>query len=133
ATGLPEGYYLKSVRASGVDVLAQGFEAAGGTATFEVVVSPNAGSIEGTTTPGATVALVPDHRDRSDYYANIIADQEGHFRFRNVRPGDYKLFAWEQVPEYAWMDPDYMRELESKGTAVNVTEGAHPNVPLKAM
>jgi uncharacterized surface anchored protein len=133
ANGLPEGYYLKTVRADGVDVLAQGFEAAGGAATFEVVVSPNAGTIEGTTTPGATVALVPDHRDRSEYYANTIADQDGHFRFRNVRPGDYKLFAWEQVPEYAWMDPDYMRELDRKGTPVSVTEGAHPNVQVKAM
>jgi len=133
ATGLPEGYYLKSVRTSGVDVLANGYEASGGAANFDVLLSPNAGTIEGTTTPGATVALVPDNRDRTEYFANVTADQEGHFRFRNVVPGEYKVFAWEQVPEFAWMDPDYMRELERKGTVVSVAESAHPTIQVKAL
>jgi hypothetical protein len=133
ATGLPEGYYLKSVRTSGMDVLQHGYEAAGGAAIFDVVLSPNAGAIEGTTTAGATIALVPDTRDRTEHYANTTADQDGHFRFRNVVPGEYRIFAWEDVPQYAWMDPDYMRDLERKGSTVSVAEGAHPSVQVTAI
>jgi hypothetical protein len=137
ATGLPEGYYVKSVRSGGTDVLANGYEAAGGSATFDVVVSPNAGSIEGTVVDGnsqkfagATIALVPEARDRMERYANREGDQEGRFRFRNLIPGEYRLFAWEEVPSYAWMDPDYMREIEIKGQKVTVTEGGPQTVQL---
>jgi hypothetical protein len=137
-TGLPEGYYVKSVRSGGSDVLAAGFEAGGGAATFDVLVSPNAGSVEGTAIDpksqaafaGAMVALVPEAKDQPDRFRNATTDQEGHFRFRNLVPGEYRLFAWEDVPQYAWMDPDYMRELEPKGQRVTVEEGAHPAVQV---
>jgi uncharacterized surface anchored protein len=137
-TGLPEGYYLKSVRSGGADVLASGFEAAGGAAVFDVLISPNAGSVEGAVMDprsqklfvGATVVLVPEAKDRTDLYRNAISDQEGHFRFKSLRPGEYRLFAWEDVSSFAWMDPDFMREIERKGQPVTVEEGRPQTVQV---
>jgi protocatechuate 3,4-dioxygenase beta subunit len=137
-TGLPEGYYLKSVRSGGADVLASGFEAAGGAAVFDVLISPNAGSVEGAVMDprsqklfvGATVVLVPEAKERTDLYRNVISDQEGHFRFKSLRPGEYRLFAWEDVSSFAWMDPDFMREIERKGQTVTVEEGRPQTVQV---
>jgi len=131
--GLPEGYYLKSVRASGVDVLAVGFESGSGEAKFDVLISPRAGAVEGSVEAGATVALVPEKRDRSEHYKKVVADQNGHFSFTGLTPGNYKLFAWEDVQPYAWMDPDFLRGVEIKGESVAVVEGVPVTVQLKVI
>jgi protocatechuate 3,4-dioxygenase beta subunit len=131
-TGLPEGYYLKAVRSAGVDVLAQGLEINGGAAPIEVVVSPNAGALEGTVmdprsqkpAAAATVVLVPKTVERSDLYRRLTTDADGRFHLRTIVPGDYRVYAWDDVPPYAWMDPDFMRGLETKGDPVSIPEGS---------
>jgi protocatechuate 3,4-dioxygenase beta subunit len=131
-TGLPQGYYVKSIRSGGSEVQWTGYEAAGGSATLQILLSPQAGSIEGTVmdgktqkpAPGATVVLVPEMRDRTQLYSQATSDNEGHFRLKSLVPGEYRLFAWEEVPSYAWMDPDYMRDTERKGQLVTVAEGS---------
>jgi hypothetical protein len=37
-----------------------------------------------------------------------------------IAPGDYKLFAFDNIEKDSWMDPDVLRDFESKGTAVSV-------------
>jgi protocatechuate 3,4-dioxygenase beta subunit len=138
-TGLPEGYYVKSVRSGGADVMASGLEVGGGSAALDVLISPSAGAVEGAVTDprnqklsaGATVVLVPDVKERSELYNKVTTDQEGHFRMRNLVPGEYRLFAWEDVQPYAWMDPDFLRAVESKGERITVAEGSPQTVQLK--
>jgi hypothetical protein len=136
--GLPDGYYLKSVRSGGVDVMALGLEVAGGSAPLDVLISPNAGGLEGTVmdsraqkpAASATVVLVPRVVERSDLYYRMTSDADGRFRAKNVVPGDYRVYAWEDVPVYAWMDPDFMRGMDSKGQSVTVPEGSPQSVQL---
>jgi hypothetical protein len=40
-----------------------------------------------------------------------------------VAPGSYKIFAWEQIPNGAEQDSDFMREYDLLGTSINVTAG----------
>jgi hypothetical protein len=130
--GLPEGHYLKSVRSGGVDVLALGLEVNSGAAPLDVLISPNAGGLEGTAidprsqkpAPGVTVVLVPRARERTELYRSAKTDDAGRFRFKTIVPGDYRVYAWETVQEYAWMDPDFMRTLENKGEPVSIPEGS---------
>ena len=51
-------------------------------------------------------------------------DSIGAFVFRDIPPGNYKLFAWESVESGAWQDPDFMRPFESRGIPVHIEEGA---------
>jgi hypothetical protein len=41
------------------------------------------------------------------------------------------VYAWEEVPAWAWMDPDFMRGMGGKGEPVSVTEGAVQQVQAK--
>jgi hypothetical protein len=132
--GLPEGFYLKSVRSANLDVLAGGLEIAGGSpAPLDVVLSPNAGQVTGVVqdanqkaAPAVMVVLVPqekERRDREAFYRTTTSDLAGQFTFKGVVPGEYRVYAWEEAEYGAWMDPDFMKPLESRGAAVSVTEG----------
>ena len=139
---LPEGFYVKSVRSANLDVLADGLEIAGGSpAPLDVVLSPNAGQVSGmvldaNTQKGAAammVVLVPqekERRDREAFYRTTTSDLAGQFTFKGVVPGEYRVYAWEDAEYGAWMDPDFMKPLESRGEAVSVTEGGRPAVQV---
>jgi hypothetical protein len=135
---VPAGFYLKS---SGVaDVLEAGITVSRGhsPATLELVLSPGAGRIDGTVeideqaVSGASVVLVPDGKRRAqpNYYRQAMTDQLGRFAMRNVAPGDYTLFAWEQIERGAYMDPDFLGQYEDQGKAVHVEEGGQLSVQL---
>jgi len=129
-SGLPDGFYVKAIKWGEVDVLATGLDASKAVAQpLEIVVSPNAAEVKGTVqnsktnqpAPGATVVLVPqekERREQSTFYKMTTADQHGSYTFQGVPPGDYKAFAWEDLEMGAYMDPDFMKPLESKGEPV---------------
>jgi hypothetical protein len=142
ANGLPEGFYLKSVRSANLDVLAGGLEIAGGSpAPLDVVLSPRAGQVTGTVLdpktqkPAAmmTVVLVPqekERRDRQEFYQTANTDFSGQFTFKSVTPGEYRVYAWEEAEYGVWMDPDFMKPLESQGEAVSVPEGGRQAIQV---
>jgi 5-hydroxyisourate hydrolase-like protein (transthyretin family) len=132
-TGLPAGAYLKSVRSEQTDVLANGLNTEVPPAPLEVLISPNAAQVTGTVqnhdtgnpAPGATVVLVPQEKERKEqqsYFKTVSSDQNGGFTFKDVVPGEYKVFAWEDVESGAYMDPDYMKPIDSKGEALSLRE-----------
>jgi hypothetical protein len=138
---IPAGFYLKSSGAA--DVLETGITVGRGHSPppLELVLSPGAARIDGTVasdeqaSPGASVVLVPDGKARGqpDDYRQAVADQLGRFSMRNVTPGDYTLFAWEQIERGAYMDPDFLGQYEDRGKAVHVEEGGHVSVQLDAI
>ena len=140
--GLPNGFYTKSISAGGVDVTYSGVDlASGGSGQIEVLVSPKAGLVSGAAlnpdtsqpAPGATVVLVPKEKERLaifEFYQQATADQYGRFTFMNVVPGEYKIYAWEDVESSAWMDPEFMKPLEDKGEAIKVEESSQANVQV---
>jgi hypothetical protein len=40
----------------------------------------------------------------------------------SVPPGEYKLFAWEEIQTGDWYNPDFMQNEELRGVTVRVTE-----------
>ena len=138
---IPAGFYLKSSGAA--DPLEIGLTVSRGHSppAVELVLSTGAGRIDGVVksgeqpSPGASVVLVPDGKQRSqtNYYQPALTDQLGRFAIRNVTPGDYTLFAWEQIERGTFMDPDFIGQYEDRGQAVHVEEGGHVNVQLDAI
>ncbi len=139
---LPDGFYVKSMRAANVDVQAAGLDlGAGAPVPLVIVLSPNAGQVSGTVldpktrkpVSAVTAVLVPqekERRDRESFYKTTITDQAGHFTFKNLVPGDYKVFCWEDVPFGSWMDPDFLAPHESRGEPVAVREGSPQSIQV---
>ena len=121
---------IKSIRAGVLDVLRNGLTVSEpGKTPLEIVLSAEGGQIEGSVldkddkpVPGATVVLVPEPalRGRSDRFEDCATDQNGRYRLENVAPGDYKVFAWDDIEPGAWFDPDFFRDIESRGEAVKL-------------
>ena len=142
--GLPDGFYLKSIRMGQVDVTETGVDFSQGVSADEmnVVINPNGGEIDGAVqnakgepATGATVTLIPDasHRAIAWLYKTADTDQNGRFSIKGIRPGEYKIYAWEDVEQGAYMDPDFVKPHESAGEAVTVKDNSPSSIQLKAI
>ena len=140
--GLPDGFYVKSIKSGETDVLTAGLDVTRGVPQpVEVLVSPHAGLISGVVqnsntgqpAPGATVVLIPQEKERQQkytYYKTATTDQNGGYTLKSLTPGEYKAFAWEDMEPGAYMDPDFMKPLESKGEPVTVRESDQKTLSL---
>jgi hypothetical protein len=128
--------YVKSAKFGGVDVLNTGFRFSGEPdKVLEIVLARNAGSLAGRVEDdrrqpagGIFVTLIPDiptaRLYRTDMYKTTSTDAEGRFEIKSLPPGDYKVFALEGFEKDAWLDPEFFKPYEDRGTAVRVGEGA---------
>jgi hypothetical protein len=133
--GLPTGTYAKSARLGPIDALQDGFVAdPANPGPLEVVLSPKGGVFSGTAvdsrlTPLANVSVViipnAPRRDRSDLYKQASTNAQGQFRISGIAPGDYKAFAWEDVPASAWQHPDFIRPYENRGIPIHIEESGN--------
>jgi hypothetical protein len=62
--------------------------------------------------------------DHDWYYMTVTADRFGGFTLKTVAPGEYKLYAWDEIEDGAYMDPEFMKPFASKGESVSVKEGS---------
>jgi protocatechuate 3,4-dioxygenase beta subunit len=141
AHGLPAGYYLKSVRIGDDELKEKGIDATREiSGTLLLTVSSNSGQIEGAVTdakqkpvPGATVVLVPEPRKRERYEAfqQVTTDQQGRYALKTVEPGEYKLFAWEDIESEEYMDPEFLKPVEARGSAISIHEGSRESADLQ--
>ena len=141
--GGSQAFFLKSATLGGRDVGA-GFTASE-PATLEVSVSTKGGTIEGAVTEtekdgdtdhhvsNATVVAVPEDKYRKipDRFVSGSTDQHGRFAIRSLAPGRYTLYAWQDVEDGVWRDPDFLKAQEANGSAVKVEEGSNQKVDLK--
>jgi hypothetical protein len=138
--GVQGPYYAREVRLGPNDILGQTISIRGPmSATLEIVVSRNPGTIEGTVVdaqfkavPGIQVVLIPDRlRDRLDLYKAATTDSSGKFRIGSITPGDYRIYSWEELDAYSYFDPAVVREFEFQGKPVHVSEMSNENVEIR--
>ena len=79
------------------------------------------------------VVVPSQDRHRRDLYKTVTTDQAGRFSIRGLAEGRYTVFAWEQVEDGAWLDPDFLRGHENRGTAIRIRDGAEESVQLTAI
>ncbi len=136
------GYFLKSAKIGSFDV-GTGFTASG-PASLELLVSYNGGSIEGAVSeketdsdgdhPAAntTVVAVPEEKYRGlpDRFSASLTDQHGHFTLSALAPGTYTVFAWQDIDESVYRDPDFLKSQEANGASVQVEESSRRQIKL---
>jgi hypothetical protein len=124
--------YVKSIRVGASDVLNAGLNVTAQTMeSLEIVIGTGSGTVSGDVgrVPNATVVLVPAARmRRPDLYKSALTDAEGRFQFQGVTPGDYVLFAWDDVESGAWMNADFLKSYESRAREVRIAEGSRQTI-----
>ena len=132
------GFYLKADQTP--DVLVTGVTVIRGqpVQSLELALSSGVALLEGTVmkhqqpSPGAAVVLVPDseRRNQPRYYRQTFSDQQGRFALQNIIPGDYEVFAWQDIERGSYLDPDFLGQFEDRGKAVSLKDGANLNLQL---
>jgi lipopolysaccharide export system protein LptA len=143
-SGAGTDLYLKKATLGGQDVLARGLDLTYGTAhgRLDLVLGTGAGHVDGSVVdkqgnpvPGARVALVPAPtlRARSDLYRTAVSDLYGNYTLAGIVPGEYTLFAWQDVPPGAYEDPDFLQPFVGEGVPVTIQERGHLSLRLVAI
>jgi len=132
-------WFLKSALAGNHDVDEAGVSVNGGAVVLDLVASANGAVAEGMVTDqkgepvaNAMIVAVPEPRLRAriERYRTTESDQSGRFALHGIQPGDYTLFAWENVEGEAYYNPDFLKTYETQGSALRVSEGDRKTVQL---
>jgi hypothetical protein len=105
---------------------------------ISVTLSTRGGQIDGRLTDsvskpvsGNTVVLIPDDRDRMRLVRTAISDRDGNYSFRNVAPGEYKIFSWELLEDDEYYSKQVLAKYEAQGQGVRVQESSKELVNVK--
>jgi len=138
-SGLGPNLYLKSARLGQSDALNGVTISEPLNGSLEIALRSNPGQVSGnvvdaTLKPigGVQAVLVPDQaRDRQDLYKTAVTDQDGRFTFRGITPGDYRIFAWEDIEPFAYFDPAVVKQYEAVGKAIRVQESSSESAEIR--
>jgi hypothetical protein len=143
-TSLPPELYVKEVRLGGLDLMNQTIHVISGTpisGTVDVLLSPNVSQIDGSVLDdrgqpisGIMAVLVPDrNRDHTGLFKTATTDQTGHYSIRGIPPSDYKLFAWETLESFGYFDPELLKQSDSQGKAIHISESSKLNQDIRSI
>lgn len=137
----PPGFYVKSLRYGDSDALESPIDlSTGPPGQLDITLSPAGGEVDGSVkndkgdvAEGATVTLIPDgpRRASSMFLKTQTTDQSGHFAFKDIAPGEYTVYAWDQIDPGAIEDPDFIKPFEDSGKKLKIEEKARENVDLQ--
>lgn len=107
------------------------------TDSLTVVLGADAGEIEGSVKKAngdpsihARMTLFPAaaNADRGDLFRFVFSDEHGQFKFKGIAPGEYRLFAWEDVLGGMPQDPDFRKRFEKQSIVVKVAPNGQEKV-----
>lgn len=132
AFNLPENTWLRAVRAGDVDVAEQPIDLSTG-AELDVVLGWGVGKVAGKVKGGGTVTLMPEPmaEGRQDRLRIASTDASGAFLLENVAPGEYRIYAWQDMESNQFMDPEFVRAHEGNGKKVTVKADGQAEVELE--
>jgi protocatechuate 3,4-dioxygenase beta subunit len=140
----PPGMYYKAARFGAREVLDSGFELnSQPTESLEVILSPNAATItlnvvdeNQKPVQGATAAVITSdlaRRKRQDLNKSAVSNAAGQVTFDGLAPGEYKVFAWDDIAPGAWQNPETIRTYDSRGQNIRLVENSRENITLRVI
>lgn len=140
-------WMLKSVMLNGVDITDRPIEPASKPMSgFEITMTNRLSTITGTVTSAQdqpakeyTVIVFPEETQRwqppvsGRYMRQGRPDQTGTFKLPGLPPGHYLVAAFENIEEGAARDPEFLTQVQSRATRVELSEGGTQTVSLKLL
>ena len=135
----PPEAYVKSAALGDLDALAGlDLNRAAGDSKLAIVISYAAARVSGTVRDEngkpvdgvATLIPEPPRPDQPSLY-QVVETENGHFQMQGIRPGKYRLYAWEEIEPGAYLDPQFLTPHQADSMAVEVTENERKEVELK--
>ncbi len=135
---VPDGTYVKSIRFGNQDITTSLLDTTSGGGVLEMVLSPHAAEVtsivqdaNGRPLPGVTVTLwmpgLPTF-GTLDQAKSTGTDAMGHFRFGNLRPGEYRIAAWEKIEQGMGNLSEFHAKFDNKANVVRLMEDSHETV-----
>lgn len=133
-SNLPQDLYLKATRFGNAGLerpLTIGAQPPAN--PLQILLGSDGGHMQAQSQPGATFVLVPDaaRRGRREQYRVAAAGDDGRVTIYGIPPGNYKLFAWEDLEPNAYLNADYQQIYEDRGVSVRISPGDNPPVSVR--
>ncbi len=141
---LPDPWVLKAITYRGRDITDEGLETDSGQEFQDVrvaitdVATEVSGLVrdaEGTIAPDATVLLIPVAKQFQMRYnrrcGRATTDASGHYRYRGLPPGDYRVAAAAGLDERDAYRADVLRQLSEAGVPVTLATTDRRAVDLR--
>jgi hypothetical protein len=133
-----EEYFLKPVRYQNQESRSGIISLSEGDGPLELVLSKGGARLAvnvkrgdaAPSTVAARVVLIPDtdnSEERGFGAQQAVPDQNGAMSINSIPPGKYRLFAFESVPDDAWVDAEFWKDIRGKGVELSVSEGESKN------
>jgi uncharacterized GH25 family protein len=136
-SGLPENCFVQSIKYGGQEVTDAGVDLAAAT-QLEVVISATAGSVtgvvmdkDGKPVVSAIVVLIPKDETSRKWENNT--DETGGFTFKGLKPGDYRVYAWEDIEWGLTNDPAFLKKWDSRAADVKIDPSGKQTVQIKVV
>jgi hypothetical protein len=134
-----QGKYVKSIRFADRDIADGQLDLSHqGEGKLEIVLASDVGTLlggvqtsSGEPAVGALVTLAPKQESRIDLFKVIPVDPNGNFSLKDVAPGEYTAFAWQDVDVSMAQSADFRKPFESKGVAVSISPSGQVSIQLK--
>jgi hypothetical protein len=129
---LPQGLWIKTESLGNSDGVAGEVNVSeSGRGQLRVVLAADGAQISGTVgkegqPSRATVVLAPaapELRSSPHLYRVTNTSEHGLFVIRNVPPGTYKLFAFQEIEPFEWLDPELQKTVEGAAEVITVGPG----------
>jgi hypothetical protein len=138
-TGMEPAMYIKDARLGRLDVL-QGISISDRVdGALDVTIGSGAGELSGTVVDKSgrvaagnqTVVLIPDSlRNRIDLYKTADTTADGRFTIRGITPGNYKVFAWEDIEPFSYFDAEVLKAYDTQGKPVRIQENSRDSIEV---
>ena len=137
--GLPDKAFVKSAVLGDQDALSGlDLSQAAADSKIAIVISHTGARVSGTVhddkgqSVDATVTLIPEPpRPGEPSLYRVIESDNGRFRFDGIRPGKYRLYAWEELEPGAQMDPEFMAPHLAGSMTIEIGENERREVEIE--
>jgi hypothetical protein len=134
--------YLKAVRLGDKQLPGRRIDLSSKPEPLTIVLGADVGEVEGSVQNAGgdpmararvNVIAYGDHAKRGDLNRFGFTDEKGEFKIKDVPPGEYKVFAWEDVPVGAPQDPEFRKPFEKQAASVRMQPNGHEKVQVTAI
>jgi len=134
--------YLKSVRMGDKQLADRRIDLGSKLEPLVVVLGADVGEVEGSVQNAKGDPVVRarvnaiaygDQANRMDFNRTVFSNEKGEFKIRNLPPGEYKIFAWEDVPVGAPQSPEFRKPFEKQATPLRMQPNGHEKVQVTAI